>query len=147
MSGDITSANTVFMIGAANVFASPQQLQNFSADDIFDVDALRVAEEMMGVDGLLSAGFVFEALHQTVRLMAGSSSGYVFDNVYQYEKASVSKVQLNAVVKFPSLGIKFTMQKGFMLTYAPMSAARKVLQPRAFGLSWESAVPSPIVGA
>ena len=143
---DITSANAVLMIGAANVYPSPQQIQNFAADDIFDIDNLRVAETMMGVDGLLSAGFVFEEVKQTIHLMAGSASGVVFDTIYQYEKQNVLKVQLNAVFKFPSLGLQFTIQKGYMTTYKPMSDARRVLQPRAFGFSWESFIASPIVG-
>ncbi len=143
---DITSANSVLMIGAGTVYPSPQQIQDFAADDIFDIETLRVGEIMMGVDGLLSAGFVFEAVTQTIRLMAGSPSGVVFDTIYQYERTNVLKVQLNAVFKFPSLGIMFTSQKGYMTTYKPMSDARRILQPRSFAFAWESFVASPIVG-
>jgi hypothetical protein len=145
--GDITSANCVLMLGADSVFPTPQQIQGFSADDIFDVDALAVAETMMGVDGLLSAGFVFEPLRQTIALMAGSASAYVFDGIYQYERQIIGKVKLNGVFKFPSLGIKYTMQVGWLRSYPPMSAARKVLQPKRYTIEWQQCTPSPIIGA
>jgi hypothetical protein len=144
--GDITSANSVLMIGAGSVYPSAQQIQDFAADDIFDIENLRVGEIMIGVDGKLSAGFVFEPVMQTIRLMAGSTSGVVFDTIYQYERTNVLKVQLNAVFKFPSLGITFTSQKGYMTTYKPMSDARKILQPRSFAFAWESFIAAPIVG-
>ena len=145
--GDITSANAILMLGADGVFPTPQQLQGFSADDVFDVDALRVAETMMGVDGLLSAGFGVEELRQTIALMAGSPSAYVFDQIYQYERQIIGKCKLNAVFKFPSLGIKYTMQVGYVTSYPPMSAARRVLQPRRFAVAWQQCTPSPIVGS
>ena len=146
--GDITSANAVLIIGTASgvVYPSGQQIQEFAADDVFDIENLRVGEIMMGVDGKLSAGFVFEPVTQTIRLMAGSPSGVVFDTIYQYERTNVLKVQLTAVFKFPSLGIMFTSQKGYMTTYKPMSDARRVLQPRSFAFAWESFVAAPIVG-
>lgn len=143
---DITSANTILTITASPAYPSPQQIQNFSADDIFDVDNINVAEIMMGVDGKLSAGFVFEPISQTIRLMADSPSTTVFDTIYQYERTNRMKIQLQGVFKFPSLGVQYTCQKGVMRAYKAMSDARRVLQPRAFGLVWESFIAAPIVG-
>ena len=143
---DITSANAILIIGSANIFPNAQQLQGFAADDIFDVDAIASAQTSMGVDGLLSAGFVFEQLKQTITLQADSPSGYVFDNIYAYERQTVSKQVITATFKFTSIGVQFIINKGFMTSYTPMAAGKRILQPRRFSLEWEAPIPGPIIG-
>jgi hypothetical protein len=143
---DITSANTILILNAPSVFAIGQALKGFAADDIFDVDQIKVAEASMGVDGYLSAGFVFEALPQTIMLQADSPSCLIMDQIYAYEEATVSKEVLSATFKFPSIGIQFNLAKGFMTAYSPMASPKRKLEARRFSFMWERAIPGPLVG-
>jgi hypothetical protein len=143
---DITSANAQIFLTAPDVFPVAQRLQGFAADDIFDIDAIRTAETSMGVDGFLSAGFVFEQVNQTIVLQADSPSMFVMDQIYAYELILIGKEVLSATIKLPSLGVQYNIEKGFMTGYAPVSSARKIQQPRRFTFAWERCVPGPIVG-
>ena len=70
----ITGANAVFTLAIAGVFSTPQQVQGFASDDSFAVQAIRRAEVLMGVDGVLSGGKVFMPIPQSVMLQADSIS-------------------------------------------------------------------------
>lgn len=143
--GDITSANTNLTLNIPLVFPQPQTLQGFAADDIFDVDALAAAETYMGVDGVLSAGFVYEQLKQAITLQADSASNAVFDAWYAYEKSTISKAPASAIFQFPALGFKFQIPKGYLKSYPVFASAKRVLQPRKYGIEWESiSPPTPI---
>jgi hypothetical protein len=66
MAGSITAANAIFQLYIPAVFSAPQQLQGFAADDIFDTENQELVQTQMGVDGLLSGGFVFIETKQTI---------------------------------------------------------------------------------
>lgn len=140
----LTGANTIFMLGVTGLFDSPQQLQGFAADDIFDVDQIGIGETLMGVDGILSGGLIFEPTTQNIKLQSDSASISIFDQWIQAELAAVDKLPCNAVVKITGLGIKFTMPKGFITKYPPMPSVKKLVQPRAYTIMWETVTPSPV---
>ncbi len=134
----ITAANAVYMLSIFPVFPIPVQLQGFAADDVFSTDPQTVAETSMGVDGLLSAGFVFNAVTQNITLQANSDSNNIFDAWQQAQKAVKDTYFANAVIMLRGIGSKWTMTNGVLTTYPPMPDAKKVLQPRRFGITWES---------
>lgn len=136
MSGNLTAANAIFQLSIPAVFPSPQQLQGFSADDIFDTDSQEAVQTQMGVDGLLSAGFVFVETKQTITLQADSESNLVFDQWRDAEKAALNAFPASATIILPALGRKWTMTRGFLTTYKPIPGAGKILKPRAFGITW-----------
>lgn len=140
----ITAANAVIMFSIPGVFPAPQQLQQFAADDIFATEALAAAEVQMGVDGFLTAGFVFNPVAQGFTLMADSPSNAVFDNWYAAEQVIREKYQASAIITLTSLRRKWTMVKGFLTSYPPIPDAGKTLRQRRFGITWESASVSPI---
>jgi hypothetical protein len=140
--GSITSANATFLLAVAGVFPVPQQLQGFSADDIFGTDPLEVAETSMGVDGVLSAGFVFVPVKQSITLQADSDSNNIFDDWYLAEQVAKDKFRCSGIVLLPSIGKKWTLNNGAMTTWPPMPDAGKVLRPRKFGVTWESVSPA-----
>jgi hypothetical protein len=70
--GAITSADVVLTLSVPLVFSNPQQIQGFSNEEAFDIPAIKSAETMMGVDGVLSVGFVFVPVIQTISLQAVS---------------------------------------------------------------------------
>lgn len=138
MARTITAATAVFMLSIPGVFTTPQQLQGYSADDIFSTDPLESAEVLMGVDGNMSAGFVFVAIKQSITLQADSLSNDVFDQWYAAQQQIKDVYFANGVVILNSLGQKWTMTKGVLLPFPPIPDAGKTLKPRKFGITWES---------
>lgn len=138
----ITAANAVFMLGITSVFPSPQQLQGFSADDIFGTDPMESAEVSMGVDGRLSGGFVFVPVKQGISLQADSISNQLFDNWFTAQQTAQDTFIANATVLLPGLGKKWTLTRGFLTTYPPIPDAGKLLKPRRFGITWERVRPA-----
>lgn len=144
---DITSANAIVTLTVPLVFSTPQQLQGFAADDIFDVPDIEEAEAVMGVDGLLSAGKVFVPTVQTFALQADSPSFPIFDAWHAYQTVTKSVAVASGVIKLPAIGVKFNIAKGFLIRYKPIADARRILQPRRFTIAWEAPVLAPIAGA
>lgn len=141
---DITSANSVLMLSIGGLYPTPQQLQGFSADDVFDAEAVDSAETQMGVDGNMSAGFIFVPINWNITLQADSLSNDIFDNWYSAQQAARAPYWASATVVLPSIGRKWAMTNGVMVSYPPMPAGKKVLQPRKFGIRWERISPSVI---
>lgn len=140
---DLTSASAIITITATGVFNLPQQLQGFGADDVYDVPAIVAGEKSMGVDGFLSAGFVFVDTPQDFTLQADSPSNVVFDQIYRYESTNRTKVVLQGVTIIPAVGLKWVAARGFLMSYSPAPAAGKILKPRKYNIAWERLVPQP----
>ena len=70
----ITAANSKFALSITNLYMSPQLLQGYATDDAFTTDTPDLAETVMGVDGHLSAGYVFNAVNMTISIMPDSPS-------------------------------------------------------------------------
>ncbi|MCC8963775.1 hypothetical protein H8A95_16005 [Bradyrhizobium sp. Pear76] len=139
---DITSANAILMLSIATLFPTPQQLQGFSTDDVYDLDAISNVQVQMGIDGLLSGGFVWKEQPQSIVLQANSPSNAVFDTWNSSQKASQQTYQANGILTLPSLGIKFVQTKGFLTEYK-LPGGKKVLTPRRYIITWEDVSPAP----
>lgn len=139
----ITASNAVIMLNIPLVFPAPVQLQGFSADNVFGTDALAESEVQMGVDGLLSAGFVYVPVKQNYTLMANSESNDVFDAWRAANVAQGESIEADAIVLLKSIAKKFTMTKGYLTSWQPAPDAQRVLQPRRHEITWERISPSP----
>ena len=142
MAGKITAANAVLMLSVVGLFPTPQQIQGFAADDIYDTEDLETAETLMGVDGKLSAGFVYNPVRQGFTLQADSNSNCFFENLYSAQRAARDIYFLNGTVLLPSIGKLYTMTSGVMSGYKSLADGKKVLQPRKFMITWESVAPA-----
>lgn len=140
----ITAANATFLLAIAGVFPTPQQLQGFAADDIFSTDPLEAQQVLMGVDGKMSAGFVFVEVKQSVTLQADSASNFIFDAWYQAQQVARDTFFATGIVILPGIGQKWAMANGVLSSYPPMPDGGKILKPRKFGLTWESINPALI---
>lgn len=140
----LTSANAVLMIGAIGLYDAPRQIQGFSADDVTDMDPLTLGETSMGVDGRLSAGFVFNAIMQNITLQADSQSNDVFENIIAAEKQKREKFVLFGSVLIRATERRYTMTRGFITSVSVMPALRKTLQPRRYTLTWQKVEPGPV---
>ncbi len=135
--GSITSSNAKLYLAITGVFASPQPLQGFSADDIFDTNDIPPTEAVMGVDGKLSAGKIFVPIVQNIVLQADSASNALFDQW----KAAMDKLGdvyfAQGTVLLTATGKEYTCVNGSLTGYKPSPDARRILQPRRFQITWE----------
>jgi hypothetical protein len=142
--GTITGANAIVMLTIPGVFPQPQQLQGFAADDVFDTDAIESAETVMGVDGRLSAGFVYVPVNQTYALQADSESTFVFDNWWAANQVAQDVFRANGVVLLKAVGKKWTLTNGALTSYKPIPDTKKLLQPQRYRITWERIFPAPV---
>lgn len=139
----LTAANSTILLNIPFLFPVPQQLYGFAADDIFDVDQVKRAETYMGVDGILSGGFVWEEVKQTFSLQADSPSCALFDQWQQAEIAISDVYPAFATVILPGLQTKFACSNGFLMSASPMPTMKTLAQPRKFSISWNNVSPAP----
>lgn len=139
----LTAANAVLTIQIAGLFPAVQ-LQGFSADDVTDISDLAVAEAVMGVDGVLSAGFVFVPVIQGITLQADSDSCAIFDQWNGQQQATRDVFRAQGVLILPSIGSKWSLNRGVLTGFKPVPDTRKILQPRKFAITWESMQIAPV---
>ena len=138
----ITSANAVFILTIPGLYPATQ-IQGFASDEAFTTEAVEAGEFMMGVDGKLSAGFVFAMIPQTVTLQADSASNDLFETWWNTEKANLVKLKATATITLDT-GKRYSMVDGYLRQIPPLPAVRKLLQPRAYGLTWRSSTVGPV---
>lgn len=144
MANNITSANSVLMIGVNSLFVVPQQLQGFAQDDAYDVDPVDNAEVLVGVDGIVSSGYVPQIKMMNVMIQADSPSIDFFEAWYAAEEAAKEKLQAFGVLNQPSISRTYALVKGTLRNYSPVAGAKKVLQPRKFQIAWQSMIGAPL---
>lgn len=143
MAKTITAANAVFMLSVPGLFDAPVQLQGFSAEDVFDTEAVEPAEVQMGVDGWMSAGFLFVPIKQGITLQADSDSNDFFETWYSNNSADDLFIANGSVI-LKSISRAYTMTRGVLTSYPSIPDAKKVLQPRKFGITWNKVEPAPL---
>lgn len=141
----LTTANAIITLSLPLLFPAPIQLQGFAADDIFDIDSIKSVETSMGVDGILSGGFVYSEIPQNITLQADSASNDFFDMWWLQMQAAQDVYTVNGVVLLKSVSSQFSMRKGFLTGYKPAPDAKRTLQPRRHTITWERVAPSPML--
>lgn len=139
----ITAANAVLMIGVQGLYDVPRRLQGFAADNITDVDALAIGEGVMGVDGRLSAGYVFNPISQNITVQADSESIDFFENWIQAEAQRREKYIAFGSLLISATRKRYTMTRGFLMNVSLVPAVNKTLQARRFTISWEALTSAP----
>lgn len=140
--GDITGANATVFITVTPLFPVPQQIQGFAPDSVFSFPAIESIETMMGVDGILSAGFVWKVQQMTIDLMADSPSNAIFDTWHLQQEAGQQSYPANGIVLFPALSLKLIMTNGYLGNYK-LPDVKKLVQPRQYTITWNQVVPAP----
>lgn len=142
--GSITGANAVVMLSIFGIFPIPQQIQGFAADDVFDTDAINSAEVVMGVDGKLSAGFVYVPVVQNYSVQADSPSTVIFDTWWAVQQQARETFRATGIITLTAINKKWTLTNGVMTTFKPIPDTKKLLQPQRFAITWESMFPAPV---
>lgn len=140
---NITSANAIYTLQIARLFAVPIQLQQFSADNVFGTEPLASAETLMGIDGNLSAGFVYVPVIQNIELQADSLSNDLFDQWWAASQTTQDIFPAQGVVSLISIGRKWALRNGILTTFPPIPDAARTLRPRRFGITWERVTQAP----
>ena len=143
MPGTLTTANSVMTMTTEALFTSAQRIQGYAADDAFDPEAVENGEYSMGIDGTLSAGFVFNELPLTITLQADSPSLTLFEQIWQYEYSNRTKLQQQFVITVPGPGKRYEYSNGYMRSYKAPSG-KKILQPAVVVFIFEELQISPI---
>lgn len=141
---DITSANAVLILSVPLILPIAQQIQGFSTDDIFDTEDVTPIETRMGVDGTLSAGFVFTEKPMTITLMAGSPSNSFFDQWQLGQQVNIAVAPCHGTLTLTGIGASYALANGFLTRFKPIADGRKVLEPRKFRITWQSITPTPV---
>lgn len=141
--GSITAANAKVFISFPGVYSAPQQLQGFDVDDVFDIDAVDTAETKIGVDGVMSSGYIFFITPWTIALQADSASVLVFETVLAAQKANQVLYPASGTVLLQAVNRQYAMTNGVLKNFKQMPSAKKVLQPRLFKIDWEDVSPAP----
>jgi hypothetical protein len=138
----ITSANAIFMLAIPGLFPTPVQLQQFAAEDIFDTGEIAPTEVVMGVDGVMTAGFVFVPLAMNISLQADSPSNVLFDAWWATMYQTKDVLYASGLVVLNSTGSKYTLIKGSLTGYKAVPDAKKHLQPRRHTITWQNPIPA-----
>ena len=141
----ITSANSVFTLAILDLFPIPQQLSGYSADTAFTTESIDTVEVVMGVDGNMSAGWLPVIKRQTISIMPDSPSADMFDAWFSAQEAARELYFAQGVIVLPSVRKEFTMIKGVLSAYVPISEVGRTLRPRQFGITWAQVLPAPLL--
>lgn len=144
---DITGANAVLMITIPGFLPVPTQLQGFAADDVYDTDDVTVGEVLMGVDGIMSAGMVFEPTPQDISFQADSPSVAIFEAWDAFEQANTVKLFAQMNTTLPNLGKSYQQVQGALVRLKRMPGVKKVVQPRKWRIMWQSVIAIPVGAA
>lgn len=139
----ITVANAVVTMSIETIATTPVQIQGFAQDDVFDVPQIKSVEELMGVDGFLSFGFVYVPIPWTFSLQADSASNDFFDMWWTQMQAAQDVYVASGQIVLPGIATKINMSRGGLTMYKPAPDAKKLLQPRKFQVTWNGVGPAP----
>jgi hypothetical protein len=134
----LTVANSAFTLIVPAVFATPVPMQAYAADDAFDAENVAPSEVLMGVDAILSGGYVPYPVKLKFVLQADSPSNFFMDAWRQAMDAAKDTFPANATIVAPSLGKIWTFTKGFLTAAMPMPAGKKLFQPQPYEITFQS---------
>ena len=139
----LTAANAVIVLTISGLIDTPFQLQQFAADDVTDLDSVQRGEFLMGVDGHLTGGYVNVMYPQRVVLMADSPSISIFETWSANQNADTDLFWADGTITLPAVNKKYQLTRGGLRDYKPVPDVKKIIQPQAFTILWESVSPAP----
>ena len=140
----ITSSNAIITLTIPGLFAVPQQLQGFSADNVYDMGDQEIVQTSMGVDGLLSGGYVNNPIEQSFTLQSDSPSNVIFE-VWASSQLQAKDIYVaNGETRLPSLNRSYVSTKGYLISLPPAPSAGRILAPRRYVIRWERVTSTPI---
>jgi hypothetical protein len=144
----LTVANSTITITVPNLFNSPQVLGGYMADRAWETDIVELAEVVMGVDGVLSGGFVPFPVPQVYYIMPTSLTSDMFETWIGTSQANQTTYPASGKITLLGTGKSYTMQTGYLTKGGVIPNAGKLLEGRPFTITWQSVLASAaMVGA
>jgi hypothetical protein len=140
----ITSANSEFALTIPALGLLQVPIQGYEADDAFSQESFEITETRMGVDGILSAGFVPNPKKLTVSLKPDSPSINIFDAWISGQEAAQEAFPASAVIVLTSIGKAFAFSVGWLRNVKKLPDAKKTLQGQTYTIEWQDIQPVPI---
>ena len=140
----LTTANSALSLVVANLFPAPVPIQGYAADDAFMANEAENAETYMGVDGILSGGWIPYPVEFEITLQADSASNSFFDAWIAAEKAAQEKYLASGNIQIQGTGALYALNRGFLKGISLMPEAKKVLQPRKFKIIFNDVSLAPV---
>ncbi|XWJ90284.1 phage tail fiber protein [Phytobacter ursingii] len=141
---DISSASSSLQIIVPSLYPAGFAVDNYAADSSFEAAALTTKEDLMTADGHYHAGLIFNPVEWTITLAPPSSAASKLDDWQAYEKTAMSVFGCNAVLRIPSLSVKYTFVNGVLYTWTPVPPGKRILQPRPAVFRFEGVTRSAI---
>lgn len=138
----ITAANIVFTLAIPGVLSAPVNLQGFATDDAFATERVEPAEVILGVDAIASSAYLPTLSKTIIALQADSPSLLIFDTWKGAQDAAQEVFQASGIILYPSIGKSFALTAGTLTGLVQFPAAKKILQPSSFEITWQSITPS-----
>jgi hypothetical protein len=143
MAGTLTAADAVITLTVSGLFPSPVRLQGFSADNIYDSPNQALNETAMGVDGRLSAGFIYSPVDQNFTLQGDSDSLDFFETLAATMQQVKDTYFMNGNTTIPAQNKTYVMTRGVLVDFASLPTLNKIIAPRRALIRWQSIQPIP----
>lgn len=140
----LTSANSVLTLICPDVFPIPQLIQGFATEDAFSVPQFEVARAMMGVDGIMSAGFVPNTKELDIVLQADSASRQVLERILGVMEAKREVVFMDATIILPATSEVWEFTRGVITKTPKLPPAKKLLEPTTWQITFQDIQPAGI---
>lgn len=134
MAKTITSANSKFTIRVPGLGGLPFTLQGYATDAAFATEPTEVNINQVGVDGLVSTGYVPSLTNFTVTLQANSESNAFFENWLAAMKLQREAMIGQAVIDIPSIGKSYAITHLSLTNVQQVPSAQRVLGPVTYSL-------------
>jgi hypothetical protein len=138
----ITAKNAICMLTIPGVFPTPQQLDNFAADNIYTTEDVNPTEVVQGVDGQVGFGALPYLTKQKFTVQPNSKVLAIIDAWNTAMKTTGEVILCNMVVTLPSINQKYVCTDGGLTGYHPIPDAKKVLSALTFEITWSDVAPS-----
>lgn len=138
----ITAANIQFTLSIPAVFpGAPMLLQGYATDDAFATERVEPTEAILGVDGIASFAYVPYLTKTTISLQADSPSLFIFDTWVGRQNANNEVYLATGYISYPSISKTFSLNNGAITGLVAFPAAKKILQPSMFEITWQDVTP------
>jgi hypothetical protein len=138
MSLDISSANLIATLTIGTLYPIPQTLSAFYVDSAFMADAVDEAETVMGVDGVMAAGYTPVITPMTVDFLPSSPSIVIFDAWRAATKAARRIFPAAMTIQYPSIGKSYILTNGVLVRPKVIPDSKKILGNQQFVIHWGS---------
>ena len=141
---NISSANAALTCIVPNFYPQGFEVDDYAANDMFNTDGITNAELVMGADGKLHAGQIFNLFPFSITLSPTSAAGFKIEDWFTYELTTGAKMECNMVLILASIKRKYNLIDGVLVSFSQLPSGARILQPRTASFAFRSIVGSAL---